>query len=81
VKMLVRIGHQDFVLPDEKGLTTLMATLGKAILVDDYRWQDRDPHILLREEITLKFETLPAKTNYRVPDDKPQLLRLKGGQS
>lgn len=56
----IRIGHSDYLLPNETGVTTIMKALSKAIRIDsDYRYKDGG-FTLDPKPVSLEFEYLPG---------------------
>ena len=59
MKVLIKIGYHSFLLPDDKGLPTLLKTLGGSIEVEDERYVEQGFRFLKPAEI--KCEMLPGR--------------------
>jgi hypothetical protein len=75
MNVLLSIGHTDLLLPDEKGLQTLLGLLGKSLVVRDHLYKGEIQ--ILRQEPRIEFKTVPSSTRFVTPasdaDDAPDV--------
>jgi hypothetical protein len=56
-RIILSIGYVDLLLPDDKGLSTILKALGRAIQVHDRRYKDV-PEIEFVEEARIEVKTV-----------------------
>lgn len=68
MKCLLKIGYNEFLLPDAKGIADVMQVLSRATEVQDRRYGD-DPHILLSDTaVEVAMKQVPDNVRYRTKD-------------
>lgn len=68
-KILLSIGYNHFLLPDDTGITTLMKLLSRATPCDDNTYKG-EVHLHAKEP-RIKVEYLPASTKFLNEDGGP----------
>lgn len=66
MKVLLKVGHSQYLLPDDSGLQTVIKALSRAIPVYDYTYRRDDPHLEIDpepQEVSVKY--IPNKTPIR----------------
>jgi hypothetical protein len=64
MKVLLRIGYTDILLPDDKGIATVLQTLARGVIVSDETYQ-RPPKVRLEgNELTIQMKIVPGNTKY-----------------
>ncbi len=66
-KVIVKIGHIDVLLPDDTGVTQIMKTLSRAIVV----WDLSSTVQIRDEELQLSMRYVPDKTKFETQDKQP----------
>lgn len=62
MRVLLTIGHLDVLLPDDKGLATIMKALSNAIEVYDHLYE-KEPRLEFRSELRLEIKMVPRSAN------------------
>lgn len=80
MKILLTIGHIDILLPDDTGITTILKTLSKGIIVRDRLYLGEEGSLTFESEVQVEMKTVPR--NVRVtglpgrPEKKAKALAL-----
>ncbi len=59
MRVLLTIGHIHFLLPDDKGVATIMKALSNAIEVGDRTYLMEDPHLIFEGEANVEMKLVP----------------------
>ena len=78
MKALLKIGYYSILLPDDKGITTILNALTKGVRVDDHLYHGK-LEIAEDQDLDITIKLIPAKTKIidKRQSDKPLPLLEK----
>jgi hypothetical protein len=86
MKVLLKVGYDCYLLPDDKGITTVMKALSRAVRVTDHTYCERG--ITVDEEKTIKVEVSYVSPGTKItrpkrcdPDEETEQLTLPAPES
>ena len=67
MKIIVKIGYQQILLPDESGIQQILKLLGKGVIVRDRLYQGKVE--IEKQELELEVKTVPDSTKFVMSSD------------
>lgn len=62
MKVLLKIGYNSFLLPNDSGLTSVVKVLSKAVQCTDHSYRREDPAVVVDPEpLEISFKFVPEK--------------------
>jgi hypothetical protein len=85
MKVLLKIEHRTFLLPNDRGLAAVIKTLASALEVKDRRYYKEGIHVDTGETVSVEIAYIAPGTKIHWPksvsDPEPEMLRLRAPKS